>query len=38
MIRADNILFDKAFTQHVLQQHINEGVVDDDPPAMTSFL
>ena len=38
MIRAENILSVKAFTLCVLQQHINEGVVDDDPPALSSFL
>ncbi|KAF8229812.1 hypothetical protein L208DRAFT_1378761 [Tricholoma matsutake] len=28
----------KAFTLHILQQHINNGVIDDGPPSLSSFL
>jgi hypothetical protein len=31
-------LFGKAFTLRTLQQHINNGVVDDGPPSLSSFL
>ena len=36
--RADPSSFCYGFAHHVLQQHINEGVVDDGLPALSSFL
>jgi hypothetical protein len=34
----NSFLFGKAFTLRVLQQHVNDGVVDDEAPSMSSFL